>query len=95
MQKRIENATSIVRRKQGTGFDGDHDEPEDRGDPRLQKVLPFGFQAYLLLDAIIGSLAGNHDVMNVALAQSGATDAHEASFLQQFGNGSAPAVAHA
>jgi hypothetical protein len=106
MQQRIENATSIVRRKQGTGLDGDHDKPEDRSDPRLQEVVPIGVQAGVpppscaqpspqkLLDAIVGSLAGDHDVVNVALAQPGAADPHKASFLQQFSNGGAAAVAH-
>ncbi len=49
----------------------------------------------ILLDAIVGSLAGDHYVVDVAFAESGAADAHEAGFLQEFGDGGAAAVAHA
>ena len=94
MQKRIENATRIVRRKQGAGFDRDHDEPQNRGGPRLQNAVPVGVQALGLLDAIVGSLACDHDIVDVALSQSGAADTHEARFLQQLGYGGAAAIAH-
>ena len=48
-----------------------------------------------LFDGIVGSLAGNHDIVNVALAQSGAADADEARFLQQLRDRGAAAVSHA
>src|ERR1700683_5175119 len=48
-----------------------------------------------LLDAIVGGLAGDHYVVDVTLAESGAADADEARFLEEFGDGGATAVAHA
>jgi hypothetical protein len=95
MQDGIKDAAGVVRRQQRARFDGDDDEPENRSDPRLENVVTVGVQMRGLLDAIIGSLAGDHDIVNVALAESGAADAHEARLLQQFGNGGATAVAHA
>jgi hypothetical protein len=119
MQQGIQNAAGVVRREQRTGFNGDKDEPQDRGDPGLQNVVAIGVQEdwalsvprfaknakggepttsldrRALLDAIVGSLAGDHYVVDVALAQSGAADAHEAGFLQEFGNSRAAAIAHA
>ena len=95
MQQRIENPAGVVRRKQGAGLDGDKNEPEDRGDPGLQNVVAIGVQAHTLLDAIIGGLAGDHYIVDVALAESGAADAYEACFMQEFGDSGASAVAHA
>ena len=47
-----------------------------------------------LLERIVWSLAGDDDVVNVALAQPRAADAHEARFLLQFRDRGATAVAH-
>ena len=47
-----------------------------------------------LFDGIVRGLAGDHDVVDVALAEAGAADAHEPCFLQEFGNRAAAAVAH-
>lgn len=95
VQDGIKNAAGVMRRQQGARFDGDDDEPKNGRDPRLENVVTVRVQMRGLLDAIIGSLAGDHDIVNVALAKSGATDAHEARFLEQFGNRSASAVPHA
>src|SRR5450631_1687784 len=48
-----------------------------------------------LFNRIVRSLAGDHHVVDVALAEAGAADAHEASLLQQFWNGGASAITHA
>src|ERR1700722_9173235 len=50
--------------------------------------------ARLLLDMIVGRLAGNDDVVHVALAQARAGDAHELRLLLQLGNRSAAQIAH-
>ena len=95
VQKRIENSAGVMRRKQSAGFDGDENKPQNRGNPGLQNVVTFGVQAQILLDAIVGSLACNHDVVDVALAESRAADADEARLLKEFGDGGAAAVTHA
>ena len=95
MQHRVKNPARIVRGKQRAGFNGNHDQPENRGDPGFQQIVPVGVQAAGLLDAIVGSLAGDHNVVDVALAKSSAADAHKTSFLQQFGDRSATAIAQA
>jgi len=95
MQNRIKNPAGVMRRQHRRGFDGDDDEPKNRRDPCLEKMLPLRVQTRALLDGIVGSLAGDHDIMHVAFAQSCAADAHEASLLQQFADGRAAAVAHA
>jgi len=95
MQQRIEDPAGVAGREHGGGFNGNDDEPENRGDPRRQKIVPVGVQTRALLDGIVGSLAGDHDVVDVTLAESGAADAHEARFLQEFGDCRAAAVAHA
>ena len=46
------------------------------------KVVPFPFVKPTLLDRIIRSLAGDHDIVHMALAQAGAADTYEARFLQ-------------
>ena len=66
--------------------------PDSRG--RLSPHRPC-HNHRVLLDRIVRGLAGNHHVVDMALAQAGAADAHEARLLQQFGNGRAAAVAHA
>lgn len=48
-----------------------------------------------LFNGIVRGFARNHDIVNVALAQSGAADANETRFLQQFWNRGATAVPHA
>src|SRR5258708_30410766 len=53
------------------------------------------FALRTLLDRIVGSLASDHDVVHVTLAQARSTDAHEACLLQQFGDCGTTAVAHA
>src|ERR1700693_4019639 len=143
MQQRIENAAGVLGREHGAGFNGNKDQPEDRGNPGLQKIALVGVQAaehrwreaarrtmrietaapkggvekesatpcleacpdtnleacpdtkLALFDAIVGGLAGDHYVVDVALAESGAADADEARFLQEFGDGGAAAVSHA
>jgi hypothetical protein len=95
MQHGIENAASVMGRKQCAGFDGNDDQPENGGDPRLENFMSIGAQEAGLLDAIVGGLAGNHYVVDMALPESGAADADEARFLQKFGDGSAATVAHA
>jgi hypothetical protein len=102
MQQWIENPASVAGGEQGGRFNGDDNEPEDCGDPRLQKIAPVGVQSgrapavvFGLLDAVVGSLAGDHDVVDVTFAESGATDAHEARLLQEFCDGRAAAVTHA
>src|SRR5438876_5901402 len=47
-----------------------------------------------LLQVIVRRLAGDDDVVNVALAQAGTADANEASLLLQFGNAGAADVTH-
>ena len=120
MQQRIQNATGVAGREHGGGFNGDHDEPQDRGDPRFEKIAAVRVQAGApppgcagpdsrgrlspnkhkldeveLLDGIVGSLAGDHDVVDVTLAESGAADAHKARFVQEFSDGGTAAVTHA
>ena len=48
-----------------------------------------------LLDGIVGSLTGNHDIVHVAFSQASAADAYETGLLQKFGNRRAAAVSHA
>jgi hypothetical protein len=91
----IEDPAGIAGGEQRGGLDGDDNQPQDRGDPGFEKIVPSGGQSRALLDGIVGSLAGDHNVMDVALAESSAADAHEARFLQKFADGSAAAVAHA
>lgn len=95
MQQRIENPAGIGRRKHGSGFEGNDNEPEDRGCPRLQKIFLVRIQTRALLDGIVGSLSGDHNVVDVAFAESSAADANESGLLQQFGDGGAAAVSHA
>jgi len=95
MQQWIKNSAGVMGREQSTGLNGNDNEPQNRGDPRLQYMMRVAVQARSLLDAIVGGLAGDHDVVHVTLAQSGAADAYEARFLQQFGDSGAAAVAHA
>src|SRR5580692_912707 len=66
--------------------------PDSRGRLSPQRRSPAGHR---LLDTIVGGLAGDHYIVDVAFAESGAADAHEAGFLQEFGDGGAAAVAHA
>src|SRR5271165_5591496 len=49
----------------------------------------------LLLDTIVGRLARDQHIMDVALAQSGAADAHETRVLLQLGNSRTSHIAHA
>jgi hypothetical protein len=95
VQQWIENPAGICGRKQRTRFNGNNDHPKDRGDPCFEKIVLAGAQICALLDGIIGSLAGDHDIVNVALSQTCAADAHEARFLQEFRDGGAAAIAHA
>jgi len=94
MQNRIENPACVVGREHCSGFNGDHDEPENRGDPCLQKIVAVGVQEAKLLDAIVGSLTGDHYIVDMTLAETGAADADETSFLEQVGDGGTTAVAH-
>src|SRR5579862_5395930 len=48
-----------------------------------------------LFNGIVGGFPGDHDIVDVAFAEAGAADAHEAGLLQEFGNLRAAAVAHA
>lgn len=96
VQQGIKNAAGVSGRGQVSGFDGDDDEPENRGDPRLEKIFLVGVQESgpALLDGIVGGLTGDHNVVHVTLAQAGAADANESSFLQEFSDGRASAIAH-
>jgi hypothetical protein len=99
VQHWIENPAGVMRGKQRCRFDGNHDEPQDRGDPGYQDTVPVrirlpGVQLRGLLDAIVGRLAGNHHIVDVAFAKSRAADAHKTRFLEQLSDGGAPAVAH-
>jgi len=55
----------------------------------------FWLQPHSLFDGIVRSLAGDHDIVHMALPEACAADADETRFLQQFGNGRAAAVTHA
>ena len=44
MKNRIQNMAGVLSGEVGRGFNGDDDQPEDSGDPRLEKVLPVGAQ---------------------------------------------------
>jgi len=70
-----------MRRKQCAGFDGDENEPEDRSDPGFENGVAIGVQTRGLLDAIVGRLAGDHDIVDVTLAEPRAADADEARLL--------------
>ena len=64
------------------------DVPEEFEFPLLAKDARSGAPIFFLdpriglFDAIVGRLAGDHNVVDVALAQTCAADAHEACFLQ-------------
>lgn len=106
MQYGIKDAAGVVSGEIRSRFNGNDDQPQHGGDPGLENMVTVGGQAsaapaipefptLLLLDRIIRSLAGDHDIVYVALAQAGAADAHEARFLQKFRNGGAATVPHA
>jgi hypothetical protein len=95
MQQRIQNSAGVGGGGEICGFDRNDDEPQNRGDPRLQKIFSVGVQTGALLDGIVGGLAGDHDIMNVTLAQSGAADANESGLLQELCDSRAAAIAHA
>src|ERR1700689_1400624 len=80
MQKGIQDAAGVARRQHRRRFNGDDDEPQDRGNPCLNNVVSIGVQLCGLLDAIVGGLASDHDIVNVAFTKSGAADPHEARF---------------
>ena len=94
MQQRIENPAGVGGREHGGGFKGDDNQPENRGRPHLQEIFLVRVQTRALLDGIVRSLSGDHDIMDVAFAESSAADAHESALLQQFGDGGAAAVSH-
>jgi hypothetical protein len=81
VQQRIQNPAGVMRREPRRRFNGNHDQPENRGDPRLNKIVPVGVQSRALLNGIVGSLAGDHHIVYVALAKPGVANADEASFL--------------
>jgi len=95
MQQGIENPAGVIRGEECCGFNRDDNEPKNRGDPGFQKMVPVGVQSSRLLDAIIGSLARDHYVVDMALAKSRTADAHEARLLQKLGDGCAAAITHA
>jgi hypothetical protein len=122
MENRVKDAAGFVRREVACGFNGDHDEPQDGGDPSLENIASMRVQAVRwtsksppsrekrdkdrapkftrerllpLFDGIVRGLTGNHDIVHVALAETGSADADETSFLQQFWNRRAATVAHA
>lgn len=98
MQQGIENPAGVIRREQSARFNGNHNQPQDRGNPCLQNIVPVGVQAVrgpVLLNRIVGSLAGDHDIVHMALAQACAADADKSRLLQQLGDGRATAIAHA
>ncbi len=112
VQHRVENPAGVVGGKPRGRFDGNHDQPQNCGDPGFQKLAPRGAQENKplplvlagtrrlpllnpLFNRIIGSLASDHDIVDVTLAESRAADAHETRLLQQFRNGGAAAITHA
>ncbi len=44
VQDGIENPAGVVGGKIGSGFDGDHNQPQNRGDPSLQNFVAIGIQ---------------------------------------------------
>jgi hypothetical protein len=44
MKNRVQDVAGVLAGEVGRGFNGDDDQPEDSGDPRLEKVLPVGAQ---------------------------------------------------
>src|SRR5271157_6007381 len=60
-----------------------------------QTLIQYFRPRLLLLDTIVGRLAGDDDVVDVTFAQSGAGDAHEMRLLLQLGDAAAAHVAHA
>ena len=44
MKNRVQDPAGVLRGEVRRRFNGDDDQPENRGDPRLQKVLPVGAQ---------------------------------------------------
>lgn len=44
MQQGVENSARVVGGEQRAGFNGNDNEPENRGDPRLQKIVPVAVQ---------------------------------------------------
>ena len=81
MQKGIQDAAGVARRQHRRRFNGNDDEPQDRGDPCLDNVVSIGVQLCGLLDAIVGGLASDHDIVNVTLTQPCHANADEAGFL--------------
>jgi len=125
MEDRIEYPAGLLRREISRRFNGDHDEPENQGNPGFQDMIaitaqtsriPWGdligsfvqfpslgcicgrnlstkrpvlYTSLLarddsrsLFDGIVGGFAGDHDVVHMAFAQAGATDADETRLLQ-------------
>lgn len=91
MEQRVENLAGVVGRQVGAGFDGDDDQPQDGGDPRLHNFFLAARQECrdprrwlferTLFDRIVWSFASDHDVVHVRLAQSGAADSYKARLL--------------
>src|SRR5271169_3500210 len=48
-----------------------------------------GYRAEMLLDTIVGGLAGDHHIVDVAFAQASTADAHEPRLLLQLSDGGA------
>ena len=48
-----------------------------------------------LFERVVRRFARDHDIVNVTLTQSGATDANEPCLLLEFGNGLTAAISHA
>ncbi len=62
---------------------------------RLRTAGPGGaFRSESLLGTVVGSFAGNHDIVYVALAQAISTDAHESLLLLQLRDAGAADITH-
>ena len=99
VQQWIEESARIGCGTEAAGFERNEDEPQGCGDPGFEDLLLRWIQLrasrWKLLDSIVRSLAGDYNVVYMALPQARDADAHEASFLQQFGNAAASAITHA
>src|SRR5271167_1040307 len=104
----IQKSARVFGGKRVAGLDRDQRYPQKRSNPSLKYLLLIGGQAQAspagwknmdpfkadLLNRIVRSFPGNHDVMHVALAQAGSADAYKARLLQQFRNAPTPAITH-
>ena len=94
MQNGIQKFAGIIRGKITGRFDPDNAQPNNGGDPRFPELSGRFLQWAVLFHGVVRGLAGDHDVVYMAFAQSCHTDANEACFLEQLRNRGTPAVSH-